>query len=174
MKKIVILVGLMTYFSLPVLADSAAISVNIGQPGFYGQIYLPNQHSTPQLVYPNPVTAIPSAIGISQQPIYLHVPPGHAKKWSKHCHRYKACSQPTYFVQEKWYSDVYRTQYHNHSSYSDGHTAKNHRHSQPPSNTHNEYANQKYLTRNNHNRHGKQAQKTHHSNKHEKGNSKNR
>jgi hypothetical protein len=35
---------------------------------------------------------------IVQQPLYLHVPPGHAKKWSKHCARYNACGQPVYFV----------------------------------------------------------------------------
>ena len=32
------------------------------------------------------------------QPIYLHVPPGHAKNWRKHCHKYNACGQPVYFV----------------------------------------------------------------------------
>jgi hypothetical protein len=28
----------------------------------------------------------------------MHVPPGHAKNWSKHCSRYNACAYPVYFV----------------------------------------------------------------------------
>ena len=37
---------------------------------------------------------------VPRSPIYLYVPPGHAKNWGKHCARYNACSQPVYFVQE--------------------------------------------------------------------------
>jgi fatty-acyl-CoA synthase len=40
-------------------------------------------------------------------PVYLHVPPGHAKHWPKHCAKYGACAQPVYFVQDGWYNDVY-------------------------------------------------------------------
>ena len=35
--------------------------------------------------------------GVVVQPIYLHVPPGHAKNWRKHCAHYNACGQPVYF-----------------------------------------------------------------------------
>ena len=35
-----------------------------------------------------------------QQPIYLAVPPQHAKKWHKHCHRYGACARPVVLVQQ--------------------------------------------------------------------------
>jgi len=27
-------------------------------------------------------------------PVYLHVPPGHAKNWRKHCREYNACNRP--------------------------------------------------------------------------------
>ena len=37
---------------------------------------------------------------LHQQPIYLAVPPKHAKKWHKHCHRYGACSRPVVLVQQ--------------------------------------------------------------------------
>lgn len=174
MKKIFILAGLMTYFSIPLLANSAGISVSIGQPGFYGQINLGNHYPNPQLVYPNPVTVTPSAIGSPPQPIYLHVPPGHAKKWSKHCYRYNACSQPTYFVQEKWYNDVYRTQYHNQSSYSDEHAVKNHHHPQQPNNSRSKHTDPKHFAGSNHNQRGKHEQKNHDAKKYEKDHSINR
>ena len=35
------------------------------------------------------------------------MPPGHAKKWGKHCHRYNACGRQVYFVQETWVRDEY-------------------------------------------------------------------
>ena len=34
---------------------------------------------------------------------YLWVPPGHQKKWSKHCREYNACGVPVYFVDDGWY-----------------------------------------------------------------------
>ncbi|ODS90363.1 MAG: hypothetical protein ABS45_16170 [Comamonas sp. SCN 65-56] len=49
----------------------------------------------------------PVPVGVVRQPLYLRVPPGHAKHWSKHCHEYGACARPVYFVQERWYNDVY-------------------------------------------------------------------
>lgn len=41
-----------------------------------------------------------------RQPIYLHVPPGHAKNWRSYCGRYDACGQPVYFVRS-WYQRYY-------------------------------------------------------------------
>ena len=49
--------------------------------------------------------------GVVVQPIYLHVPPGHAKKWHKHCHKYHACDQPVFFVQDVWYNEEYVPRY---------------------------------------------------------------
>lgn len=95
-----------------------------GQPGSYGQINLGNHYPPPRLIYPDPTVAIPSPAAVPQQPVYLHVPPGHAKKWSKHCHRYNACQQPVYFVREDWYNDVYAPQQasqHRHSSHDQMH-----------------------------------------------------
>jgi hypothetical protein len=45
------------------------------------------------------------------QPIYLHVPPGHAKDWKKHCQKYGACARPVYFVKDDWYNTVYVPHY---------------------------------------------------------------
>lgn len=91
-------------------ASDSGLPVVTGQPGSYGQINLGDHYPPPRLIYPNPTVAIPSTASVPQQPVYLHVPPGHAKKWSKHCHRYNACQQPAYFVREDWYNDVYAPQ----------------------------------------------------------------
>jgi hypothetical protein len=53
----------------------------------------------------------PVPAGIVPEPIYLHVPPGHAKNWSKHCRKYNACDRPVYFVQDSWYNQVYVPRY---------------------------------------------------------------
>ena len=39
------------------------------------------------------------------------VPPGHARNWRKHCHKYDACGRPAYFVQDSWYRSVYVPHY---------------------------------------------------------------
>ncbi|MDQ3188635.1 MAG: hypothetical protein M3Q28_07000 [Pseudomonadota bacterium] len=87
-------------------ASIAQVSVSVGQPGFYGRIDIGNA-PPPQLVFPQPVIIRPAPIAQPVQPVYLHVPPGHAQKWSKHCHRYDACARPVYFVQDDWYQRVY-------------------------------------------------------------------
>ena len=65
-------------------------------PGIYGRIDI-GTAAPPPLIYAKPILVYPSQV-IVQQPLYLHVPPGHAKKWSKHCDKYNACGQPVYFV----------------------------------------------------------------------------
>lgn len=97
-----VLVGLLIVCSLwGGVAQSATPYANATvegalSPGVYGRIEIgaapppPLIYSQPVIVYRNPV--------VVQQPLYLHVPPGHAKKWSKHCARYNACGQPVYFV----------------------------------------------------------------------------
>ena len=95
----------------PAFATDVGVSVSIGQPGFYGRIDL-GTFPQPRLIYPTPMIVTQPAIGVPMgRPIYLHVPPGHAKDWHKHCRKYNACAQPVYFVQESWYNDVYVPQY---------------------------------------------------------------
>ena len=85
-------------------------SVSVGQPGFYGRIDI-GDVPPPPLLYAEPILIQPVPVGVVRQPIYLHVPPGHAKHWRKHCRQYNACGQPVYFVQESWYNDVYVARY---------------------------------------------------------------
>ena len=83
--------------TLPVLAAEVGVSVSIGQPGFYGRIDV-GGYPQPPLAYPQPIFV--ERVPIGRPPVYLHVPPGHAKHWSKHCGKYGACGQPVYFVRE--------------------------------------------------------------------------
>lgn len=68
-------------------------------PGVYGRIDIGNA-PPPPLLYAEPVIIHRPAMVVPRSPIYLYVPPGHAKNWSKHCARYNACGQPVYFVKE--------------------------------------------------------------------------
>jgi hypothetical protein len=71
----------------PALAANVGISVNIGEPGFYGQLDIGN-YPPPALLYPQPVLVRP--VVVAQPPIYLRVPPGHARHWDRYCSRYHA------------------------------------------------------------------------------------
>lgn len=85
-------------------ATDVGVSISIGQPGFYGQIDI-GGYPRPVLLYPQPVLI--ERVPYYRPPIYLHVPPGHAKHWGKHCHKYGACGERVYFVQNNWYDRVY-------------------------------------------------------------------
>lgn len=85
------------------------VSVNIGDPGFYGQLDLGGA-PPPQLLYSQPMI-IQQPSGYAPAPIYLHVPPEHARHWRNYCGQYGACGRPVYFVRENWYNNVYAPQY---------------------------------------------------------------
>lgn len=95
-------------------AADVGVSVNISEPGFYGRIDV-GRVPSPVLIYPQPVIIEQRSVNVMRQPIYLHVPPGHEKKWDKHCGRYNACGQPVFFVQDGWYRDVYEPRYYGDS-----------------------------------------------------------
>jgi uncharacterized protein YcfJ len=97
--------------SMAASAQNVGVSVSVNQPGLYGRIDIGNVPQPPVLVYQQPVVVMQTPVAVHQRPIYLHVPPGHAKNWSKHCSRYNACAQPVFFVQDRWYNDVYVPHY---------------------------------------------------------------
>lgn len=96
--------------ALPALTVNAGVSVQIGDPGFSGSIDI-GGFPQPQLIYPQPVVIQRVPVGVVREPIYFNVPPGQAKHWSKHCHKYNACGQPVYFVQNSWYEQQYVPRY---------------------------------------------------------------
>src|SRR6516165_1264706 len=103
------------------LAQAQNVSFNAtisGQvvPGVYGQVAIGNGPAPP-VVYAQPVIAQPAPVivgAVPIEPIYLHVPPGHAKNWPKHCHEYNACERPVYFIKSAEYEPGYRHGHHDH------------------------------------------------------------
>lgn len=86
----------------PAHAADVGVSINISQPGVYGRVDI-GQFPQPQVVYAQPVWVKPVPQAPRPAPVYLWVPPGHQKNWSKHCGRYNACGVPVYFVRDDWY-----------------------------------------------------------------------
>ena len=83
-------------------------------PGVYGQVAIGNA-PPPPVVYAQPMIAQPSPVVVGAapvEPIYLHVPPGHAKNWHKYCHEYHACNRPVYFVKSAEYAPGYHADHH--------------------------------------------------------------
>jgi hypothetical protein len=78
-------------------------------PGVYGQVQLGSE-PRPPLVYAQPMLIEPQVV--QPAPVYLHVPPGHAKNWRKHCHEYNACNRPVYFVRSAEYEPDYGRGHH--------------------------------------------------------------
>ena len=109
MKRYVVSL-LLAASALPAFAADVGVSVSVGQPGFYGRIDIGNA-PPPVLIYPQPVVIQRVYVAQPPPPLYLHVPPGHAQKWSKHCHKYDACSRQVYFVKDDWYNNVYVPHY---------------------------------------------------------------
>ncbi|MDX9844804.1 MAG: hypothetical protein RBT42_13740 [Aquabacterium sp.] len=82
--------------SAPAQAADVGVSISVNQPGFYGRVDIGDQR--PMLIYPQPVIIHPGPYSTRQRPIYMRVPPGHYKQWTRYCGQYNACNQPVYFV----------------------------------------------------------------------------
>jgi len=98
-----------TAFIASALAADVGVSVTVGQPGFYGRIDI-GDFPQPRLIYREAVI-IERGIPMHRGPIYLRVPPGHAKNWKKHCHEYGACGERVFFVHNDWYEHEYVPRY---------------------------------------------------------------
>lgn len=80
-------------------------------PGLYGQVNIGSERPPP-VVYARPMLIEPQEA--SFPPIYLHVPPEHARNWRRHCHEYNACNRPVYFVRSQEYEPEYQRHYRDH------------------------------------------------------------
>ena len=65
--------------------------------------------SIPALISPNPI--IIEREHLVEQPTYVYVPADQRSDWARYCGKYDACSRPVYFVEERWYTDVYVPHY---------------------------------------------------------------
>ena len=104
MKSILLLLAGTALVGAAQAAD-VGVSVQVGQPGFYGRIDIGNA-APPPVVVAEPIWV--QRVAVRPQSIYLRVPPGHQKHWDKHCREYNACGVPVYFVREDWYQDHYK------------------------------------------------------------------
>ncbi|UTY60050.1 hypothetical protein [Massilia sp. erpn] len=111
MKTLILAASLLAAVSAAPAASAAdvGVSINIGQPGFYGRIDIGSM-PPPPVLYAQPVI-IQRPVRVISEPLYLRVPPGHAKHWSKHCGRYNACGRQVYFVRDDWYLNDYAPRY---------------------------------------------------------------
>ncbi len=97
--------GLLSLAGRHAAAGQPVINVSVGgeiAPGVYGRVDFGNA-PPPPVLYPQPVIIAQPVRQVVMQPVYLHVPPGHAKNWAKHCARYDACGRPVYFVKSAEY-----------------------------------------------------------------------
>lgn len=93
------------------------------QPGVYGRVELGNA-PRPQAVYAHP--RVVEHRYVRQEPIYLYVPPEHARHWDRHCRYYNSCGRPVYFVRSVEYEPGFnmreyhrRHEHHDHDHYND-------------------------------------------------------
>jgi len=109
MKRILTAVAILAATLSPLAqASDVGFSVNIGQPGFYGRLDV-GGFPAPALIYPQPMMIERGSYG--RPPLYLRVPPGHARNWRRHCHSYRACGEQVYFVRDDWYRSEYAPRY---------------------------------------------------------------
>lgn len=119
-------------------AADVGVSISVSQPGVYGRIDI-GRFPAPDVIVAQPVIVQqPRVVVARPQPVYLWVPPGHQKNWSKHCSRYNACGTPVYFVKEEWYRThvssarpAYSPDHdddHHHGKGKDKHKGKGHGH----------------------------------------------
>ncbi|MCW3481085.1 hypothetical protein OL229_16200 [Neisseriaceae bacterium JH1-16] len=107
-----------------VLAADVGVSVQIGQPNFYGRIDI-GGYPPPQVIYRQPIAI--EQVPMDRQPIYLRVPLDHAKHWRTHCREYNACNERVLFVQDSWYNQEYAPRYQeHHHDYKDDHDQHRH------------------------------------------------
>lgn len=81
-------------------AGAAYVNTTAGgllRPGVYGRIEIVRA-APPPVIYPRPVVGSGAVVPVGTKPVYLYVPPGQVRKWSRHCGKYRACDLPVYFV----------------------------------------------------------------------------
>lgn len=124
MKKLLIALAMLVS-AASALAQN--VSINIGQPGFYGRIEL-GDFRAPPVYYTEPMV-IQRGARYAPEPLYLRVPPGHMKKWGKHCSRYNACNRQVFFVRDEWYTNTYAPRYRETRGWrGDGHRDRDNNH----------------------------------------------
>ena len=134
MKKLLAALALISAgYAATTQAADVGFSINIGQPGYYGQLDM-GRVGPPQVVYRQPVVV--ERRYWNPAPMYVRVPQYQYGNWRRYCGGYNACGRPVYFVRDDWYRNVYAPRYHEVRGHGRG-DVYGHGHSQP-------YAYQRY------------------------------
>jgi hypothetical protein len=64
--------------------------------GVYGRIAV--RGAPPPVVFAQPVIARRELGPVQAKPSYLYVPSGQVRRWSQHCAKWQACTEPVLFV----------------------------------------------------------------------------
>jgi hypothetical protein len=110
MMKRLLITAALAAASVPALAADVGVSINIGDPGYYGRLDI--GYPQPQVIHRRPIAV--EQVPRGRAPVYLRVPPGHAKDWREHCGQYNACNERVYFVRDSWYQHEYAPRYRQH------------------------------------------------------------
>jgi len=109
-KYLFFLIGFLT---LPVASSALARDLDLNvilsgevRPGVYGQVQIGNA-PRPVVVYERPQVVVVDRRYEREEPVYLHVPPDHARHWDRHCRDYHACERRVYFVRSREYEPNY-------------------------------------------------------------------
>jgi hypothetical protein len=78
MKRFLITAALVAVvsFNTSAFAADVGVSLNIGQPGFYGRLDM-NNYPQPRVLYRQPMRVERGSR--NRPPVYMRVPPGHAR-----------------------------------------------------------------------------------------------
>lgn len=96
--------------SLAAQAGQPIINLNVGgelAPGVYGEVQFGNA-PPPPVVYAQPRIIVRQPRDVELEPLYLAVPPRHARNWRRYCREYEACGRQVYFVKSEEYEPGYR------------------------------------------------------------------
>ena len=123
MRKYLLLISSLLALQTASSAFAGDLGINVilsGQvsPGVYGQVEIGNA-PRPMVVYDQPRVIVVDKRYASYEPIYLHVPPGHAKHWDQHCREYHACERRVYFVRSEEYEPEYQREHGYHEDHED-------------------------------------------------------
>ena len=66
------------------------------RPGLYGRIDV--QGPPPPVIYEKPIIASQALVPQGVKPVYLYVPPGQVRKWTRYCAKWNACDLAVLFV----------------------------------------------------------------------------
>jgi len=87
--------------------DASAVITGAVTPGVYGRVDVANK-PLPALVFEQAMFVERPDTAGRVEPLYLHVPPEHAKNWRKFCDKYQACDRPVFFVKSAEYEPGYK------------------------------------------------------------------